>query len=263
MTTKLNVLLAKTDHLAASFKKGLEDYIKFFKNHGGSFKGELKTYEPKQGMIDDPSQRANKLVVTTVEEKLQWLEESSAEYIDALFCQERTNASGVQADLIVEGKVWGKYTSLELLKLKSLLEAGNLVGVYENLPVRNDDEIWTKTSTEMYTDRDVYESTKHSGIRKSLTKESYILPDPNIQYIKDGKYTPQVASKDTVIDVADYTFQRFSGEYSHRQRAEILRRRTTLVTAVIEALKVANEAEAMQSSMTAARIFGYLHKGDN
>jgi hypothetical protein len=29
--TKMNALLAKTDHLAASYKKMLEDYVKFFK----------------------------------------------------------------------------------------------------------------------------------------------------------------------------------------------------------------------------------------
>lgn len=42
---KLNVLLAKTDHLADVFKKGLADYVTFFKKNQGSFKGEKKTYD--------------------------------------------------------------------------------------------------------------------------------------------------------------------------------------------------------------------------
>lgn len=260
---KLNILLAKTDHLAASFKKGLEDYIKFFKSSQDAFRGEKKTYDARPGTIDLPSERGNKLVVTTVEEKLQWLEESAKEYLDALFSQEKTNASGAAtALLIVEGKTVGTFTSLELLKLKSLLESGNFLGVYENIPVRSDSEQWDKTSNEMYTNRNIFESTKVLGTKKTTTKESYILQDPNIAKLTDqSKYTPQVASKDTISDLGDYSFQKFTGEWSHRERAEVLRRRSVLLGAVIEALKSANEAEVIKSDLTAEKIFGYLHKG--
>lgn len=94
MSTKLNVLLATTDHLAASYKKLLEDYGRFFKTNQGSFKGEKKTYQPKDGTFDVPGNRGNKLVVTTVDEKLEYLQKNSKEYINALFSQEKTNASG-------------------------------------------------------------------------------------------------------------------------------------------------------------------------
>lgn len=259
---KLNILLAKTDHLAASFKKGLEDYIKFFKTSQGAFKGEKKTYDPRSGTIDSPSERANKLVVSTVNEKLNWLEESSKDYIDALFSQERTNASGkATAELFVEGKSFGTFTSLELLKLKSLLEKGDFVGVYENIPVRNDDEQWNSSTAEMYKGRDIFESPEQKGTKKSITKESYILTDPNISKLDGAKYTPQLASKDTVTELGDYTYQKFSGEWSHRERASVLKRRTILLGAVIEALKIANEVEVVESTLTSDKIFGYLHKG--
>lgn len=262
MSTKLNVLLAKTDHLASSFKKMLEDYAKFFKTSQGAFKGEKKTYTPNAGMIDIPTERSNKIVVTTVDEKLQYLEESSKDYLDAIFSQEKTNASGTAtATLIVEGKTFGVFTSLELLKLKSLIESGLLVGVYENIPVRNDDEEWNESDNEMYAGRGIFESELQKGIRKSTVKEHYILPDPNLEKVKDGNYTPQVAVKDTIIDLGNYTYQKFSGEWSHRVRAELLRRRTTLLTAVIEALKIANEVETVKSDLTSEKIFNYLHRG--
>lgn len=264
MNLKLNVILAKTDHLASSFKKTFEDFTKFFKTSQGAFKGERKTYEVRPGMIDLPSERSNKLVVTTVDEKLEWLENNSKDYVDNLFAQEKTNSSGAaNAPLTVEGRVIGTFTSLELLRLKSLLESGHIVGMYENIPVRNDDEEWAKTEAEMYSGREIYESNKQQGVRKATTKESYILPDPNLASLKDGKsYTPIVASKDTVIEVGEFSFQRFSGEWSHRQRAEVLRRRTILVTAVVEALKVANEVEIVPSGLTSELIFGYLHRGN-
>ncbi len=262
MKTKLNVLLAKTDHLASIFKKSIEDYLKFFKTSQGAFKGEKKTYEPKPGTIDLPNERVNKLVVTTVDEKLDYLVEHSKEYIDALFSQEKTNACGLaKAELTVDGVVFGEFTSMELLRLKSLLESGTFKEMYENLPVRNDDETWTKTKNDMYKSRNVYESTKREGINKSIMKESYILTDPNLSKIDASKYTPQIATKDTIIELGDYTYQKFSGETSHVERAEILSRRSKLLTAVIGALKVANEVEVIPSEMTADKIFNYLHKG--
>jgi hypothetical protein len=262
-TTKLNVLLAKTDHLATSFKKSVQDYIQFFKDKGGAFKGEKKTYTPKEGTVDEPSKRGNKLVVTTVQEKLDWLKETNTEYINALFSQEATNAAGnAKADLIVDGKNLGNYSSLELLRLKSLIENGDIEQMYANIPVRNDDEEWNATSEDMYNKREIFESSKQIGVAKSIQKESYILSDPNISGLKNADgYKPQVATKDTIIELGDYSFQKFSGEWSHRQRAELLRRRTKLLNAVIEALKTANDVDAVESQMTADKLFNYLHKG--
>jgi hypothetical protein len=260
---KLNVLLAKTDHLASSFRKSIEDYLIYFKNKQTDFRGERKTYEPRPGSIDIPGKRENKVVVTTVDEKLRWLEENSKEFIDALFSLEASNAAGLaKCELIVDGEDFGVLSSLELLRLKSLLENGTLEQMYSNIPVRSDSEIWNENTNEMYVGRSVFETPKISGVEKSTEKESYILHDPNIKEFKEGShYAPQIATKNTVIELGDYSFQRFSGEWSHRQRAELLKRRTRLLTAVIEALKICNEAEAISSPVTSEKIFRYLHKG--
>lgn len=259
---KLNVLLAKTDHLASSFKKMLEEYIKFFKGSQGAFRGEKKTYTPRTGTIDVPGQRGSTLVVTTVEEKLGYLESTTAEYIDALFSQEKTNASGkAVAKLNVDGKDFGTYTSLELLRLKSLIETGTLKEMYENIPVRSDAEIWEACSEADYANRAIMQSPQQSGESKSTVKESYIINDPNISKINGANYTPQIGTKDTVIVLGDYTFQKFSGEMTQTERAGILHRRSKLLTSVIEALKIANEVESEKSDLTASKIFRYLHAG--
>lgn len=261
---KLNVLLAKTDTLAPSFKKGIVAYSQFFKDKQGAFKGEKKTYEPKPDTIDIPSERGNVLVQTTVQEKLDYLVESSTDYIDALFSQEKTNASGLAvADVVVDGKIiFAALSSAELLRLKSILSSSELESMYQNLPVRSDAETWNSTKNEMYNDREVFESPIQTGTKKSTTKEHYILEDPNVSQLKDtSKYIPQVGVKDTVIELGDYSFQRFSGETSQTKRAEILKRRTKILTAITEALKMANEVDAIASVVTADKIFGYLHEG--
>lgn len=263
MAKKLNVLLAITDHLAGQFKGMLDDYGKFFKTHQGAFKGERKTYTANPDTIDDPSARGMKLVVTTVDEKLNYFESNSSEYFNSLFSQEATNASGTaKADLKVNGKSFGTFTSLELLRLKSVLESGNFKAVYESIPVRNDDELWTESKDDSYSNRTgIYASSLVEGTKKTTTKESYILPDPNISKT-DARYTPQVASKDTTVELGKFTHQRFSGEWSHRQRAELLSRRDKLLSAVTEALKVANEVDAVDSELTSKKLFDYLHRAE-
>jgi hypothetical protein len=263
MNLKLNTLLAKTDHLASVFSAMVRDFTAFFSRESGAFRGEKKTYSPAPGTQDDPSKRGNKLVVTTVNEKLDWFEKNSKEYIDLLFSQEATNAAGVaKAELKVGGTSWGTFTSLELLRLKSLIENGQLEQMYTAIPTRKDDEEWAETSEEQYKERAIFESPRLEGESKSIEKESYILPDPNLEKAKAGAYAPTLGQKNTVVKLGDYTFQKFSGEWTAREKAELLRRRTLLLNAVIEALKIANEAEVIKSELTAEKIFNYLHNGD-
>lgn len=260
---KLNVILAKTDALASSFRACINDYYGFFTNRQGEFKGERKTYDPGSGMIDLPNERGDKRVVTTVDEKFKWFEDVNKDYIDCLFAQEATNASNTaRADLIVNGIRWGNFSSLELLRLKSMLENGELEKMYNSIPTRSDSEIWVNTTQDMYSDRAIYESTLQQGEKKSITKEQYILPDPNITRESGSKYTPQIATKDTIITLGNYTYQKFSGEWSHRQKAELLRRKQILSVALTEALKTANEVDSVTSHLTARTIFAYLHRGE-
>lgn len=259
---KLNTLLAKTEHLGVQFKKIIGDYVNFFKNNQGDFRGEKKTYDPNPGTMDEPSLRGNRLVVTTVDEKLDYLVATTSEYIDSLFSQERTNSMGIaKAELIVDGNNFGEFTSMELLRLKSLIENNVLETMYLTIPVRDDKEIWKTVTDEEYKGRNIFESTLQEGSKRTTVKESYIVVDPNLTKETSSRYTPILAEKNSVMELGKYTLQKYSGEYTHRERAEILGRRTKMLTAVIEALKVANDVETVQSSMTAQKIFSYLHKG--
>lgn len=263
---KLNVLLAITDSLRTKYKNMVADYAKFFSKSQGSFLGEKNTYTPKEGMIDDPSKRKYTKVVTTVGEKFNYFTEESKEFIDALMSQERTNARGhANADLIVDGENWGNFTSLELLRLKSLLESsdlGSLESVLSSIPVRSDAVVWDKTTADEYQNREIFETKQVSGVTKTSTKVEYVLEDPNIAKFKElpANYTPKTSVKTIPEEVGDYTMQSFSGEWSHRQRAESLKRRNILLTATIKALKECNECNVEESSLTAEKIFGYLFK---
>ncbi len=264
---KLNVLLAITDHLGGQWRKIVEEYGKFFRDKQGHFLGEKKTYEPVAGQSDDPTMHGNTLVVTTVDEKLQYLEKTGAEYINALFSQEATNAAGgVKATLLVDGKSLGTYSALELLRLRSLLKSDHFKSMYSCVPVRSDTIHWSKSEKEEHKQRlgGVFETLEQSGMKKTTFKEDYILTDPNLVGvdISKMKYEPRVSQKTTLVELGRYTSQKYSGEWSHHQRAELLFRYDNLVKGVEAALKVANEAEVVKSEMTAEKLFNYLHRNE-
>lgn len=263
---KLNVLLAKTDSLRAKFKNMIADHTQFYKNKQDAFKGVKATYKEREGCADDPSKRKYVKVVTTVDEKIDYFIKESADFVDALMSQEKTNASGVaKAHLIVDGSDWGEFTSLELLRLKSLLESsdlGNLESMLSNIPVRPDSEVWGKTTAEEYTGRNIWEKPLENGESRTSDKEEYILEDPNLttKQLPAG-YQPKTSFRTKIRVVGDYTLQYFSGEWSHRERAGALKRRNDLLVAVGVALKECNDCTAVESNLTAEKIFGYIFKG--
>lgn len=259
----LPTLLAKVDTTSSRFRAAIQDYLKFFKDSQGSFKGIKKTYSPRPDTIDEPSERQNKMVVTTVKEKLDWFVENNTEYLQDILDIEATNAAGIaKAELVINGKSFGELSSLELLRLKGFLESTDFEKMYASLPVRSDSEIWARSENEMYVNREIYETPMQSGVKKSTEKVSYILEDPNLGNLKNGEgYKPQVAVKTIPIELGDYTIQNFSGETSQRERAEILRRRSELLTAVVIALKEANNVEVVKSNFSSKDLFEYLHTG--
>ena len=259
---KLNVLLATTDALKIKYKGMVNDYTHFFSKSTGAFLGSKATYEAAEGTADEPGKRGVKRLVTTVDEKIDYFVAETSEFIDALFSQERTNAMGdATADLMVDGKSWGIFTSLELLRLKSLLESsdlGSLEKMFSNIPVRKEDAIWEPCTEPEYTGRAIWQSPIQSGKNKTTDKEHFILIDPNVQSGNAKSYTPQVGVRNVVRELGEYTNQTFTGEWSHIQRAGVLKRRGDLIVAVVKALKECNDCDVVKSTLNAKRIFGYL-----
>ena len=260
MNIKMNALLAKVDHAATVFKKQVSDYVKFFASKQGAFLGEIQTYEPKEGVVDDPSKRGRRDVITTVGEKLDYFKKQASDYFDNLMSVEKSNSSGiVAADLIVDGKSWGKFTSLELLRLKGFLEAQAFVGMLHELPVRSDSVNWRPSTHQDYKDRQVFENERVDSTVKTTVKENYILEDPNLAKLKNSEsYNPVVAVRTSVQELGEHTRQQFSGEISQVQKAKALEQRSNLYSAVIIALKEANENAPIPSELSYDKVHTYL-----
>jgi hypothetical protein len=260
--SSLAVRLGLTEQLAKSFQNMVSDYLHYFNKNANDFEGEKKTYSPREGQLDDPSMRANKLVVTTVKEKLDWFKKTAVGYLQAVFDVEATNASGTaKAELVVGGKSWGEFTSLELLRLKSIVESGTFTEMLTKIPVVSDSVEWFIAAADEYAGRAIFEQAKVTGVKKTTVKESYILTDPNVASGKVTNYSPQLGTKDSILELGDYTHQKFSGATTHRKRAEMLQRRTDLIASIAVALKKANEVPAISSGLSAEKVLTYIFEG--
>lgn len=260
MLIKLNKLLALVESSTPVFRKLIAEYKSFFEKKQGEFKGIRKTYAPREGTKDEPSMHQFTRVVTTVPEKLRYLEKIGAEHIDQVMSVEATNAAGAKVELKVGDFSFGLMSALELMKLRSILEKEGLNDMYAVMPVRSDAEIWDPTTDLMYTGRDVWETPLQKGESKTIEKEEYILEDPNLKNMTDtSRYTPVKSVRSTIVTLGDYTLQSFSGETTHTYRAGVLAKRSALIKAIEGALKEANDVAVVKSEFTGARLFEYLH----
>lgn len=180
-----------------------------------------------------------------------------------MFSVEATNSKGAHTvELVVEGHSFGHLTALDLMRLKSLLTKKELESMYGNIPVRSDAEVWESCTDPEYDGREIYQTAIQCGVTRTSEAEEVILKDPNINPDKlPANYNAKTTIKKKTVETGDYTTQYFTGEWTQRQRAELLRRRSAILAAVIQALKEVNDVEASQSNLDVDAMVNYLHNG--
>jgi hypothetical protein len=130
--------------------------------------------------------------------------------------------------------------------------------MYANVPVRSDSEVWLEGTDAEYQGRDVHETEMLKGVTRTTESEEVILKDPNLD---PANYNAKVTVKKKTVETGDYTLQKFTGAWTQRQRAELLQRRSKILAAVIEALKVVNDNEAQSPNLNVEKLVTFLHHG--
>lgn len=261
---KMNTLLAKVEHSASSFNRMIADYCVFFSKKQGMFEGIKKTFKPRDGYQEDARYMGTTKVATTVGEKLNWFEENAIPHLKDVFSVESTNSKGAyKVELKVGNVSFGFLTALDLMRLKTLLTKKEWEQMYENIPVRSDSEVWEDCTDSEYSGREIYQTPMQSGVTRTTESEEVILKDPNLDPAKlPANYNAKVTIKKRTVETGDYTLQKFTGEWTQRQRAELLRRRSQLLAAVTEALKEVNDVETEKPNLNVDALIGFLHKGE-
>lgn len=260
---KMNTLLAKVEHGSSRFSQMIGNYLAFFKGKQSAFIGIKKTHVPREGFLEDKSYIANTKVITTVGEKFDWFEQQAVPHLKELFSVEATNSRGAHTvELVVEGVSLGHLTALDLMRLKTLLTKKEWVEMYENIPVRSDAEVWEPCADPEYDGREIFQTPMTRGVTRTTESEEVILKDPNLNPDKlPANYNARVTIKKKTVDTGDYTMQNFTGAWTQRQKAELLRRRSQLLAAVVEALKEVNDVPAEKANLDVEGLVKYLHHG--
>lgn len=267
MATKMNTLLAQLDHAKEVSSKEMLSYIQLFKTKQGMFVGERKTYTPREGYPDKPSERSFKQVASTVDEQLTYMLDDSTphtgalpRYLKLLFQKEATNSKGAyRVPLVVEGVTLGVLSAEELLRLKDVLTNDQLTEMIKNLPVRSDSVRWVESTDPDYKARNIFETEVSRSVDRIGEIKTEILKDPNIDPKNlPANYRATTNQVKVTYEIGDQTRQNFSGEYTQTQRALILSRKSVLLDAVVKALKEVNDVEAEASSLDVNATLNYI-----
>lgn len=261
---KMNTLLAKVEHSTSSFNRMIADYYTFFSKKQGMFEGIKKTFKPREGYQEDASKMGTTKVATTVGEKLDWFEGNAIPHLKDVFAIESTNSKGAnKVELKVGDISFGFLTALDLMRLKTLLTKKEWEQMYDNIPVRSDSEVWVACTDPEYNGREIYQTPMQVGVSRTTESEEIILKDPNIDPAHlPANYRASITTKKRTVETGDYTIQKFTGAWTQRQKAEVLRRRSQLLAAVTEALKEVNDVETEKSNLNVETLISFLHKGE-
>lgn len=259
----MNTLLAKQENTKGKMGSYLSRTTKDLQNVS-RFRGQKKTYEPLPDMPDDQSMRANVPVAVTVDEQLseiqngvlkQWLEET--------FAIEATNSLGAKrVPLIVDGNYFGELSAIELLRLKSFLTTEGIKNMFSSIPVRQDDRIWNVSENPDFNGRSIFETEMLKGTKKTSETFEEILQDPNVDKNNlPSSYRPAVTKRLRTYEQGRYTVQDFSGEWSRKQKADLLERVDKLLDAVVAAMKDVNDVVAEKSNLDTESLMAYMLSG--
>jgi len=88
------------------------------------------------------------------------------------------------------------------------------------------------------------------------------LLDPNIDKEHlPSSYRPITKEVKTTIKRGSYTSQKFSGEWTLRQKQLVQERISKLMNAVIEATKKVNDTQTLEPNLATDKLLGYIFYG--
>ena len=259
---KLNVLLALREKLANRYAAMNGDYTSFFKNKQGAFQGILKTHSPLDGYAVDATKVANVRVITTVNEKMDWWLKEALEYFNTALSIEASNGQGAPTvPLIFDGVEYGPFPATVLLRLRGIVESEKFAQMLGSIPVREETKVWFPSTDEDYIKRgNIFETERQEGETRTTETHDEILKDPNLDPAHlPSNYRAQVTQVKKTVKTGDYTTQFFTGEWTHQQRANLLKRRSELLDAINISLQAVNDREASECDVS--NLFKHLIYG--
>jgi len=213
---------------------------------GKLFDGMTKIYSPSSEDDIDLVEPVKELVVTTVKEKLEYMNKSLIGVIDMEVSLSEANRN---ADTILEceGISFGTFSALSLLSLEDWLT--NVKNVYEKLPTLDNTKIWKTDKNE----KPNVLITEPEERYRDLEKDVAFVLSPATE-----KFPAQVQLIKQAQRVGVYNTTYKSGRISTSKKSEILERIDKLLMSVRAARARANNADVIKETV-GGKMFEYIN----
>ncbi|MBD3408195.1 MAG: hypothetical protein GF411_18885 [Candidatus Lokiarchaeota archaeon] len=237
---KLHEIIAVEGDHRGAYQKILNEATATFKNKPNHFMAQVRHYEPFDE--NDPDVLADEEVemVTTVDEKLDYIfSESIIPYLDVLIQKERTNQEA-RTDLVVDGVTIAKdVPATFLLGLETRLK--DIRQVLDNIPTLQPGIKWEKDETHVKaTTGTVYKTA--NPVEKRRTKK---VVQHKVLYDATDKHPAQIEKWNEDAPIGKFIETHWSGVLSPADKSSIISRVDKLQRAVKKARQRANEQEIL------------------
>jgi hypothetical protein len=242
--SKLHELLAVETDLKNQATNFINEAQKTFAAKTNHFIGQNRTYQP----VNDDAERfpdENQELVTTVYEKLNFVEDHVGRYYDALVQKEFTNTFA-KADLVIGDTVIATgLPATALLALENRFKA--LREVYRSIPTLDPAEKWTIDTQH----KDCYVSET-----KETTKTAKVVK-PLVLAQATDKHPAQVQMVNVDEIIGKWKTTRWCGMLTPAEKSALIERVETVLTAIKSARCRANDCE-VQKINVAQKLFSYI-----
>jgi len=244
MSGSLHQLLAVEPDLRGASERIVAEAQNTFSKKSGHFEGIERHYAPKFA-DDDAFPSEKKEIVTTVQDKLDYVRGIISKYLDALAQKEVTNTRAV-ADVVVNGTVLlEKVPATLLLALESKLKELRSKA-FESIPTLDPAESWQWSP----------ELKKFRAAPRQTFKTKKVMKN-HVKADATEKHPAQVEVFTEDVVIGTWTTDKISGMLTPAQKSDLLGRTDKLIQAVKTARAAANQT-AVEKFPVADKIFSLL-----
>lgn len=243
---KLHEVLAVEASLKTTAEKVTKEAVKTFSDRHDHFVESHRAYQPKddEGTKFPPE---SKPMVTTVPDKLNYVQAHFENMLDAVYQKEFANTEA-KADILVGETIIAKdVPATFLLTLEK--ELNNLRKIYEKMPTLDPGKVWKKDTTK----DNVYVADPVKTNKTEKTMMSHVAYEAT----KDHPAQVQVYNKDIVV--GEWTNKEWSGCVSVSDKSKYLGKIDELHRAVKKARMRANEVE-VKNLKIGKKFFDFINK---
>lgn len=250
---KMHELLAVEGNLVGVFTKVVKEAsVTFTKkpDHFQEHHKELRMFDSDRE-YEEAAAEEYKAMVTTVDDKLEYVWGHVTNYVDLLMQKEFTNREAT-ADLEVDGQVIA--TGLPATFLLSLEQRLTKVReLYETIPTLAPGITWEKDDTR---GKGVYKAREPEIRRKTEKAIKH-----KVLYEATKEHPAQIAEWSEDSHIGDFTTKRWSGMLSSAEKSDLLRRLDKLIMAAKKARMRANTVEVVDTRI-GQKLYNYIHGND-